>query len=326
MKRKIYLVASLAIFLVIVYQLFHAQVSLMTQVGGKKIGITQIVDYPALNEVRAGIISGLAKSGYVEGKNLEIIYQNSKGDASLIPQIIKNFIAQKVDVIVPITTPSTLSAVASKTNIPIVFGGVTDPVSTKIVRSLEHTGGNITGTSDQWPFERQVAIYLELFPATKSIGMLYKPGDDVSKIAQDKVEKLAKDKNIIFKKYSVSQTSDIYAVAKRAFREVDFIYLGIDAFVLNASPQVLKASRESGKNLVAGDDSLVKDGVILAFSINMFDLGVKTGEYVARVLNGEKPSEIPVYVVSFAKPVINKKLAEKFNLNLSEIKDVTLVE
>ena len=147
------------------------------------VGITQIATHPSLDEVREGVIEGLSARGYKDKVNVRIEFRNANGDPSLTLPIAQEFVRQRAAVLVPITTPSTLAAAKATDRIPIIFAGVTDPVGVGLVKSLQNGAGNISGTSDQWPFKDQLTFFKELMPSLKTLGMLYKPGDDVSKVA-----------------------------------------------------------------------------------------------------------------------------------------------
>jgi len=93
----------------------------------KNVGITQIVSQSSLDLVKEGVIAGLRQEGFEEGKNLRVSFRNANGDPSLPLVIAQEFVRERMDVIVPITTPSALAVAKTAGKIPVVFGGVTDP-------------------------------------------------------------------------------------------------------------------------------------------------------------------------------------------------------
>src|SRR5215469_11150501 len=104
-----------------------------------RVGYTQIVDHPALNATRQGFLDGLKAAGFVEGTNLVFEYQNAQGDVGNARNIADRFVADKVDLIAPCTTPSSQAAVraARGGGIPVVFGCVTNPVDAGIVAAVD---------------------------------------------------------------------------------------------------------------------------------------------------------------------------------------------
>jgi putative tryptophan/tyrosine transport system substrate-binding protein len=286
------------------------------------VAITQIATHPALDEVRAGIIEGLKKRGYEDGKNITIVFKNANGDPSLTLPIAEEFVRMNPSVIVPISTPSSLSVAKATKTIPVVFSGVTDPVGTGLVANLQHPGGNITGVSDQWPFEAQVAAFLRVFPKAHRIGMLYTRGDDVSKIGVDAMTELSKKLGFELRLSPVSQGSDIYPSAVALLRDVDTIYTGIDHLILENLDGLVKAAREARKPLFGGESGSVEKGGVLALSINMTSFGDLTAEQVVKVLGGQKPGDIPVAVVTNGDLLVNKAAATQFGLDLNALQNM----
>ena len=129
----------------------------------KTVGITQIVEHPALDASRKGIEAGLAEAGFKAGENLKIDYQNAQGSTATAGQIAKKFAADKPDAIVVISTPSAQSVVAATKSVPVVFNAIIDPVAAKLVPSMDAPSGtNVTGMSDYIPFEPQFELMQKL--------------------------------------------------------------------------------------------------------------------------------------------------------------------
>ncbi|CAN5466289.1 ABC transporter substrate-binding protein [soil metagenome] len=285
------------------------------------VTITQIATHPALDEVREGLIEGLKKRGYEDGKTVTIVFKNANGDALLTLPIAEEFVRMNPTVIVPISTPSSLSVAKATKTIPIVFSGVTDPINTGLVNNLENPGGNITGVSDQWPFEAQVTAFQKWFPKAHRIGMLYTRGDDVSKIGVDALTELSKKLGFDLQLVPVSQSSDIYPAAVALLRDVDAIYTGIDHLLLENTDGLIKASREARKPLFGGESGSVEKGAVLAISINMKDFGDLTAEQVVKVLKGQNPGQIPVAVVTKGDLLVNRAAATEFGLDISALQN-----
>ena len=283
------------------------------------VAITQIATHPALDEVRTGLIAGLKKRGYEDGKTITILFRNANGDGSLTLPIAQDFVRRSPAVIVPISTPSALSVAKATRSIAIVFSGVTDPVGTGLVANLEHPGGNITGVSDRWPFEAQVAAFQRFFPKAHRIGMLYTRGDDVSKIGVEAMTTLSRKLGFELRLVPVSEAADVYPAAVSVLRDVDAIYTGIDHLILENLDGLVKAAREARKPIFGGETGSVEKGGVLALSINMTGFGDLTADLVAKVLTGQKPGDIPVAVVSTGDLLVNRASAARFGLDLAAI-------
>jgi len=295
-----------------------------TQSGVQRVGITQIVSHPGLDLIKDGIIKGLGEKGFQDGRNIMIVFRNANGDPSLAIPIAQEFVRARMDLIIPITTPSTLAVAKASTSTPIVFGAVTDPVGVGLVGNLERPGGHITGTSDRWPFGEQFRLFKKVLPALKRVGVLYRPGDDISHIGIAGAEAVAPALGIEIVKRPVSSASDIYPSAVAMLRDVDAIYTGMDQLVVENFPALKKAADEASKPVLAGDEGSVERGALVTTAISMFDIGVLTGHIAARVLTGERPGDIPVQVLTSGRPVINRTAVRRFGINLDglDIPDV----
>ena len=118
------------------------------------VGISQIVEHPALDSTRKGFTDELAERGYVSGKNISYDYKNAQNNRPVSVQIARKFVGDDVDLILAISTPSSQDAAAATEKIPILFAAVTDPVSAGLVKSLEKARrqclgnhGSVTGIS-----------------------------------------------------------------------------------------------------------------------------------------------------------------------------------
>ena len=141
-----------------------------------RVGFSQIVDHPALNETRQGFVDGLAKSGFAVGKNLVLDYQNAQGDVGNARNIAEKFLADRVDMMAPCTTPNVQAAirVARGSKIPVVFGCVTNPVDSGILQSLDTaTGTNVTGLYGIPPVAAMFDLVVRMRPQAKSFGIHY---------------------------------------------------------------------------------------------------------------------------------------------------------
>lgn len=288
-----------------------------------RVGVTQIVSHPGLNQIYEGVQQELHDLGYASGKDIQLIFRNANGDPSLVGQIASEFSQANLDLIIPITTPSTLAVFRAVRGVPIVFAGVTDPVGVKLVQSLQRPGGNVTGTSDRWPIKEQYTLFKSVFPKANVIGMLYKPGDDISAIALGEMETLAKEFRFELITAPVSSAQDIYPVSLKLLQTADAIYTGMDNLIVENVDSVIKAANEAGKPVFAGDEGSVQKGAVLASAVDMFNLGKQTARLADKVLKGKKPGELPVVTLNSGKLVANKEALTKLGLDPEKVREET---
>jgi len=286
----------------------------------KIVAITQIVEHPSADAVRKGILDVLSENGYKNGDNLKILYENAQGNLNTATQIAKHFVSLTPDVIVPITTPSTQAMVhaAKHTTIPIVFAAVTDPLHAKLVDNLDHPGGNVTGTTEFPPVEKQVALIKQFLPYIKRLGIIYSSSEINSVKIVGLVKEKAKKLNIEVIEQSLSNTGEVGQAVQSLASKVEAIYVPLDNTVLSAMNTVLKASFAQHIPVFSSDPDSVKQGALASVSYTQYEAGRLAGEMVIRIFNGEKPGNIPVSSPALAKLSVNPGSALQLNIAIPE--------
>lgn len=258
----------------------------------KRVAITAIVEHPALDAVRQGVLDELAKEGYQQGKNVQIDFQSAQGNTATAGQIAKKFAGDKPDVIVAIATPSAQSMIAATKTIPIVFSAVTDPTVAKLVKDWGPSKTNVTGISDELPLQPQIDLMKKLVPNLKTVGYVYSPGEVNSTIVLKQLQNLLGKQGISVAAAPAQRTTDVPIAARSLSGKAQLIYTSLDNNVVSAYESMFKVAKENKLPLMASDTDSVKRGAIAALGVNYHDLGVKTGSVVVRILKGEKPGDI----------------------------------
>ena len=159
-----------------------------------KIGVTQIVSHPALDADQKGFEQALKDAGL----DVKYDYQNAQGDMSNAQAIARKFKGDDLDLVHCIATPTSQAIVKVITKTPVVYSSVTDPVDAGLVKTMDAAGGNVTGVSDAWPYERQVKLHHEMVPTAKKWGTIYNAGDANS--AMRRVERQAR---LLLQRYGI---------------------------------------------------------------------------------------------------------------------------
>jgi len=284
----------------------------------KHVAITALVEHPALYSVRDGVKEALEKNGYTDGKNLKWEYQSAQGNTGTAAQIARQFIGDKPDAIVAISTPSAQAVVAATKQIPVVYSAVTDPVVAQLVKSMDATGGNVTGVSDVLELEKQLDLIKKIVPSAKKVGMVYNPGEANSVVVVKRLKELLAQEGMELVEASAPRSVDVGLAARSLIGKVDVIYTNTDNNVVSAYEALVKVGTEAKIPLVASDTDSVKRGAIAALGVNYKDLGVQTGEIVVRILKGEKPGDIASETSAQLALYVNPSAAEKQGVSLSE--------
>jgi len=283
------------------------------------IGITQIVDHPALNAVRDGFIDEMAKLGYIEVENIVYDKLNAQGDTATANTIAQKFVSEKVDLILSIATPTSQAAIGATTTIPIVFSAVTDPIGAGLVKDLESSGNNVTGISDLTPVRKQFELIKEILPEAKNVGTLYNAAEANSVLTNDLAKEACADLGLKLVEATVSSTADVFLAAQSLVGKVDAIYISTDNTTVSALDAVVQVTNENDIPLLLADPTTLDKGALVALGFNYYQHGRQTAPIVVKILEGTKPTDIPV---EFAKNVllaVNLDTAKEINISESSL-------
>ncbi len=255
-----------------------------------KIGIAKIVQHVALDSIEQGIIDYLNENGV----NAQYDLQNANGDANTASQIALKYKDEGVDVAVGIATPVALALANTIKDIPVVFGTITDPLGAGLVTTLEHGEGNVTGMSDAIPVEQHLAMFKEI-AGIKTLGYIY-TSSEANSVSSLKLVKSACDKlGINLVTQSITNSSEVKQAAETIVSRVDGIYLTTDNTVFSALSSLVQVFEGAKKPIFSADVTGAKEGgCLIAYGFNYYKAGRATGEIVLKILNGAKPSEIPI--------------------------------
>ena len=298
--------------------LLSSTLPLSLSAAQRSLRVTEIVEHPALDAVRQGLLDELIRRGYQPGKNLEWEFQSAQGDASIAGQIAHKFVGDAPDAIVAITTPSAQSVIAAaRGSLPVIFSAVTDPLDARLVNNLERPGDNVTGVSDLLPLEQHLQLIQQIVPQARTLGIPYNPGEANAAVLVKRIEALAPGFGLKVVTASAPTTGDVLMAARSLVGKVDLIYVTTDNTVISAFESVLKVGRDAQLPVIAGDTDSVTRGAIAAVGFDYYDVGRQTGAIVVRVFNGENPGEIAVQHVERIKLHLNPASARSMGISLS---------
>ncbi|MDR1147285.1 MAG: ABC transporter substrate-binding protein [Spirochaetaceae bacterium] len=258
--------------------------------GSVHIGISKILQHPSLDACEQGVKDAIATRG------INAVYdsQNANGDLSTASQIANKFNSEKVAVAVGIATPAAQALANALKTIPVVFTAVTDPVAAGLVVTVAHGENNVTGASDAIPTAENIALFKEI-AGLKTLGYIYTSSEANSIVELELVTKAAADTGLTLVTQTVNTTADVKQAAQTIAGRVDGIYMSTDNTVFTALPAIIEVFRAAKKPIFAGAADGAKDGgCMIASGSNYYKLGLSTGNIVADILQGKKPSEIPV--------------------------------
>ena len=295
--------------------------------GAKKentiqIGITQIVEHPALDAARNGFVDALESKGFKDGEKVEIEFQNAQGDMTTTQTIAQKFVSEKKDMILAIATPSAQSAFNATKEIPIIVTAVTDPVAAGLVKTMEKPDTNVTGTSDAAPIDKQFKLLKRLIPDAKKVGILYNTSETNSEIQIKRAKKIAKEFDIEIITSGVTSVNEIPQSLQSIIGKIDVLYVPTDNMIASAMPLVSAKCTEENIPIIGAEKAHVENGALATEGIDYYKLGFQTGITAVEVLNGKEPKDLPITTLKNTQLVINEEVAKKLKIEIpKEIKE-----
>jgi len=276
-----------------------------------KIGLSQIVDHPALNAAKQGFKDALEKAG-VKADYDDKIANNDMSNQTLIMQ---QFAADKKDLVFAITTPTAQAAknqVGSE--IPVVFGSVTDPKSAGLERI-----SNVTGTSGAAPVNENLKLMRELLPEAKKIGIIYNSSEQNSVSEVKTLNELAKNYGFEVVEKAVTNGTELVSAANILVKDTDLYYAIQDNTVSSYFPTLLEIMDKHKIPVFATNNVYTNRGGLISQGATDYEIGYRAGEIAIEILkNGKKPSEIPIETIKNLKIEINRKNMEMLGIKIPE--------
>lgn len=288
---------------------------------GYTIGISQFAEHGSLDNCREGFLEGLKEEGIEEGKNLTVEYQNAQADTGTASTIADSFVSENVDMICAIATPCAASAYnsAMKTDIPVVYTAVSDPLAAGLANEDGSSVGNITGSSDILPVEEQLKMIREILPDAKKIGILYTTSEANSCSTIEEYKKLAGDYDFEIVDSGINTSADVEIAASDLVSKVDCLCNLTDNTVVSALQTVLDKANSQKIPVFGSEIEQVKSGCVASMGIDYYQLGIETGKMAAKILKGEaKASETNYITASKAELYVNTAAADKIGLKLDD--------
>lgn len=319
MKKMIGFISVLS--MVLIFAFFKGQQDLVKKNKENLpiVGILQLTSHPALDVIYEGIIDALSEEGFVDGKTINIDFQNAQGDQSNLNSMSTRFVSQKAELMIGIATPSAQALANSSTDIPIILGAVTDPSGAGLVKDNEKPGGNITGVSDLTPIKEQFELIKEILPEAKKIGILYSSSEDNSIVQAKQAKEIAEEMGYETVTSTVASTNDVSQVSSSLINQVDAVWVPTDNTIASAMSTLVAAADEKNIPIFPAVDTMVDEGGLATVGLNQYELGILTGKMAATVLKGDnKPATMPIQYLDQGEIIINQDKAKKLGITIPE--------
>jgi putative ABC transport system substrate-binding protein len=268
-------------------------------------------------------LRGLGEQGFVEGRNVEILYRFGQTQNDRLPGLAEDLVRRRVTVISAVGLPSALAAKAASATIPIVFITGADPVASELVASLNRPGGNITGTAilatELAP--KRLGLIREIVPTATSIGYLANPTDAVSggPMILQALETAARTLSVRLPTAFATTADEIEPAVEMLMLEgISALLVGTDSFFQEQSAQLIALSARHRLPAIYGFRATVEAGGLVSYGPNLSEAFRLAGNYVGRLLKGEKPANLPVQQSAQLEMFVNLKTAKALGLTIPE--------
>jgi len=290
-----------------------------------KVGICNYVDDASLNQIVENIQNQLAALGKENNVTFEVSYDNCNADAAVLNQIIENFIADEVDLMVGVATPVAMAmqTATEENGIPVVFSAVSDPLSAGIVASMEAPGANITGTSDYLDTNAIMNLIFAADPDADLIGFLYDQGQDSSTTAIAAAQEYLDGKGIAYVVRTGTTTDEVMLAADALIADgVDAIFTPSDNTIMTAELSIYEKLAEAKIPHYTGADSFALNGAFLGYGVDYANLGVETANMVKQILvDGTNPATLAVMTFDNGTATMNTETCAAIGFDFESLKE-----
>ena len=266
------------------------------------------------------IQKGLNEGGYVEGRNLAIMYRSADGQSDRLPGLAADLVDSKVSVIFAVGGPIPAQAAKVATNtIPIVFIYGGDPVNDKLVASLNSPGGNVTGVTfiGTTLTTKKLELLREVTPGVTDIGLLVNPASTMAELQIKDVAEVAQRSGLRLHVANISSETEVdTAFADLAQSKVGALVVGTDPIFAFVQRQLTAMAARYRIPTIYNIREYCEVGGLMSYGASFTDALRQGGTYVARIIKGEKPSDLPVLQPTKFELVINLKAAKAMGLTV----------
>ena len=291
-----------------------------------KVGICNFVDDASLNQIIANIKAELKAQEANAPVKFEILEDNCNADFTVLDQIIANFIAEEVDLMVGVATPVAMAmqSATEDNQIPVVFAAVSDPLGTGLVDDTKNPGANITGTSDYLDTAAIIDLILAKNPDIDTVGLFYDLGQDSSTTAIKQAKDCLDAKGVKYREYNGTNTQEvIMAVDQMKADGIKACFTPSDNTIMAAELAIYESLAEAGIQHYAGADSFALNGAFVGYGVDYANLGKVTGSMVSDILvNGKDVSSYPVEFFDNGTATVNTEICASLGFDFDEVKDL----
>ena len=275
---------------------------------------------PVVASLRRQFLLGLRDLGYVEGRHFQMEDRNAEGDLDRLLPLAMELARLPVDIFVVGGEAPIRAARRASDSIPIVMTLAADPVGSGLVPSLSHPGGNVTGMSALAAdlAGKRVELLKELVPSATRIAVLWNPSNQSKVVEWKDTEIAARTVKLTLRSVEVSASEELDRAFAAILREKpDALIIFTESLTLAFRNQIGNFALANRLPMIAELREFAVAGGLASYGTSRADLWRRSASYVAKIMRGEKPGDLPVEQPTRFELVINLKVAKTFGLDVS---------
>lgn len=302
--------------LALVASFAHAQPAKIPKVG-YLAAVSLSADTPRLQAFR----QGLRELGYVEGRNIVIEYRHEDRSLDRLPALAAELVALNVDVMVGVTTNAAIAAKKAAGALPVVFMGVTDPVSAGLVSSLAHPGGNATGVTNMAAIltGKRLEYLKSTLPGVTRIAVLWDPKAPGSVPQWEESKERAKELGLTLYSMEVSSTDQYEeAFSKAVAAQNAAVWVTLNPLANSNQRRIAELAVKHRLPSVCARGDYAENGCLMSYGPGYSLEGRDGARYVDKILKGGKPADLPVEQPTKFELIINQKTAKRVGVTVPQ--------
>jgi ABC-type uncharacterized transport system substrate-binding protein len=261
----------------------------------------------------------LRKLGYVEGRNVSIEIQHAEGKSEGLPGLADELVRRRVDVILAVNTSAVVAAKKATATIPIVMTRVPDPVRTGLVSSLARPGGNVTGVSTMLEelSKKRLQLLREIMPRLSRVAVLWYSGNLGGAVIAKELEVASAQLGVQLLRFPVQAPGEFARAVETASRDhADALLLIDDAVITRYREAIVSLATQRRLPVASQYRAIVETGGLIAYGTRVAPMYRRAAQYVAKILKGAQPADLPIEQPTEFELVINLKVAKAFGLTI----------
>jgi putative ABC transport system substrate-binding protein len=283
----------------------------------RRVGVLASTEIP---EMTQAFLEGLREHGYVVGHDLQIEYRYFQGSYEQMPRLLAELVAFGPEVIVTSTSNSALAIHATASSIPMVFLNVADPVGLGLVKSLAHPGGNVTGFATVVPegiIGKHLQFLKDLVPQASRIAVLTNPTEKMHQLALQKLPEIEQSLGVEFLVVEASEPDQFATAFENAHRQgAEAIHIWNGPLIFRHSAEVVGLAARYRLPAMYFARQYVLDGGLISYAPDPTDNWRRAGGYVAKILKGDSPGDLPVQQPTRYDLIVNLKTAKTLGITV----------